>query len=317
MSAVFLDYESVSDGDLDTAPLYEVVPQLRFFKSTDESQIAGRIADARIVLTNKMKLTRQKLEAAPRLELITLAATGTDNVDLVAARELGIAVCNVRNYCTASVVQHVWGMILALTHHLLEYRQLAIGGDWARGAQFTLLDLPFRELAGRRLGVVGWGELGRGVAKVAQAFGMQVDIANRKGSAAQPGRLDLHELLPIADVLTLHCPLTEATRGMMGAREFALMKPDALFINTARGGLVDGRALAAALKAHRLGGAGIDVLPQEPPAGGDPLLEPDIPNLLITPHIAWAARDARQRCLNEMAANIRDFMAGGRRGRVD
>jgi glycerate dehydrogenase len=317
MSAVFLDYESVSDGDLDTAPLYEVVPQLRFFKSTDESQIAGRIADARIVLTNKMKLTRPKLEAAPRLELITLAATGTDNVDLVAARELGIAVCNVRNYCTASVVQHVWGMILALTHHLLEYRQLAIGGDWARGAQFTLLDLPFRELAGRRLGVVGWGELGRGVAKVAQAFGMQVDIANRKGSAAQPGRLDLHELLPIADVLTLHCPLTEATRGMMGAREFALMKPDALFINTARGGLVDGRALAAALKAHRLGGAGIDVLPQEPPAGGDPLLEPDIPNLLITPHIAWAARDARQRCLNEMAANIRDFMAGGRRGRVD
>jgi glycerate dehydrogenase len=317
MSAVFLDYESVSDGDLDTAPLYEVVPQIRFFKSTDPSQVAERIADAQIVLTNKMRLTRQKLEAAPRLELITLAATGTDNVDLAAARELGIAVCNVRSYCTASVVQHAWGMILALTHHLLEYRQLAIGGDWARGAQFTLLDLPFRELAGRRLGVVGWGELGRGVARVAQAFGMQVDIANRPGSPTQPGRLDLRELLPMVDVLSLHCPLTDATRGMMGAREFALMKPDALFINTARGGLVDGRALAAALKARRLGGAGIDVLPQEPPVDGDPLLEPDIPNLLITPHIAWAARDARQRCLNEMAANIRDFMAGGRRGRVD
>jgi glycerate dehydrogenase len=152
---------------------------------------------------------------------------------------------------------------------------------------------------------------------VAQAFGMQVDIANRPGSPTQPGRLDLRELLPMVDVLSLHCPLTDATRGMMGAREFALMKPDALFINTARGGLVDGRALAAALKARRLGGAGIDVLPQEPPVDGDPLLEPDIPNLLITPHIAWAARDARQRCLNEMAANIRDFMAGGRRGRVD
>jgi glycerate dehydrogenase len=317
MSAVFLDYESVSDGDLKTTALLEVMPQLTFFKSTSDAQIVGRIADAEIVLTNKVRLTRERLEAAPRLKLITLAATGTDNVDLQAAREFGIAVCNVRNYCTASVVQHVWGMILALTHHLLEYRELATGGAWAGGAQFTLLDLPFRELAGRRLGVVGWGELGRGVAEAALAFGMQVDIANRPGGPAQPGRLGLHELLQVADVVSLHCPLTAATRGLIGAPELALMKPDALLINTARGGIIDGRALAQALRARRLGGAGIDVLPQEPPVDGDPLLDPTIPNLLVTPHIAWAARDSRQRCLNEMAANIRDFRAGGRRGRVD
>jgi glycerate dehydrogenase len=317
MSALFLDYETVSDGDLDTAVLTRVVPDLRFFDSTAPGEIADRIADANIILVNKCRLPRECLQAAPRLRLIALAATGTDNVDLDAARELGIAVCNVSGYCTASVVQHVWGMILALTHHLLEYRALATGGAWRRGLQFTMLDHPFRELAGRRLGIVGYGTLGRGVAQAAQAFGMHVDIANRAGADPRPGRLDLADLLRVADVVSLHCPLSAATRGLIGARELALMKPDALLINTARGALIDGRALADALRAGRIGGAGIDVLPQEPPADGDPLLDPDIPNLLLTPHIAWAAREARQRCLEEMAANIRDFLGGKRRGRVD
>jgi len=145
---------------------------------------------------------------------------------------------------------------------------------------------------------------------------MQVRIANRPGSAAQSGRVPLDELLASADILSLHCPLNDATRGLIGARELALMKPDALLINTARGALIDGAALAAALKAGRLGGAGIDVLTQEPPVPGEPLLDGPIPNLLVTPHVAWAAREARQRCLDEMAANIRDFQSGGRRGRV-
>jgi glycerate dehydrogenase len=158
--------------------------------------------------------------------------------------------------------------------------------------------------------------LGRAAARAAEAFGMRVIIANRPGAQRESGRFDLDSLLAASDVVSLHCPLTSATQGMIGARELALMKPDALLINTARGGLIDGHALSAALKAGRLGGAGIDVLPQEPPTDGDPLLDPDIPNLLLTPHVAWAAREARQRCLDEIAANVRDFLNGGRRARV-
>jgi glycerate dehydrogenase len=175
---------------------------------------------------------------------------------------------------------------------------------------------PIRELDGRLFGVVGWGELGRGAARIAEAFGMRVAIANRRDESPMPDRVELERLLAISDIVSLHCPLNDSTRGLIGARELALMKPDALLINTARGALVDGRALAAALRAGRLGGAGIDVLPQEPPRDDDPLLDPDIPNLILTPHVAWAAREARQRCLDEMAANIADFAGGGRRSRV-
>ena len=300
MRAVFLDYETVSNGDLDTSGLTRVIPELLFFGSTDDAQIAGRIDDAEIVLLNKSALTRDRLFAAKRLKLIALAATGTDNVDLAAARERGIGVCNVRGYCSQSVMQQVWAMILGLTQHIHEYTELAKNGSWVRNEVLTVLAYPIRELSGRTFGIVGWGELGRAAAKAAQAFGMHVVIANRPGGARESERLDLDRLLATSDVVSLHCPLTPATRGMIGARELALMKPDALLINTARGGLIDGHALASALKARRLGGAGIDVLPQEPPVDGDPLLDPDIPNLLLTPHVAWAAREARQRCLDEM-----------------
>lgn len=316
MSAVFLDYETVSNGDLDTSGLTRVIPELLFFGSTDEAQIAARIDDAEIVLLNKSALTRDRLFAAKRLKLIALAATGTDNVDLAAARERGIGVCNVRGYCSQSVMQQVWAMILGLTQHIHEYTELAKNGSWVRNEVSTVLAYPIRELSGRTFGIVGWGELGRAAAKAARAFGMHVVIANRPGGARESERLDLDRLLATSDVVSLHCPLTPATRGMIGARELALMKPDALLINTARGGLIDGHALASALKARRLGGAGIDVLPQEPPVDGDPLLDPGIPNLLLTPHVAWAAREARQRCLDEMAANIQDFLSGGRRARV-
>jgi glycerate dehydrogenase len=189
-------------------------------------------------------------------------------------------------------------------------------GAWQRGEQFCLLDYPIRELVGRRLGIVGYGTLGRGVAQAATAFGMEVLIANRPGGTAVPGRLDLDELLAAVDVLSLHCPLTPATQGMISASRLSRMKRDAVLINTARGALVDAAALADALRGGRLGGAAIDVLSQEPPVDGSPLLAGDIPNLIVTPHIAWAAREARQRCIDEMAANIADFRRGGRRGRV-
>jgi glycerate dehydrogenase len=199
---------------------------------------------------------------------------------------------------------------------LREYDALVHSGAWQRGEQFCLLDYPIRELAGRRLGIVGFGALGRGVAHAARAFGMEVLVANRPGGEPAPGRLDLDELLPQVDVLSLHCPLTPATEGLIDRARLGRMNPDAVLVNTARGALVDGAALADALRAGRLGGAAIDVLPQEPPVDGHPLLAGDIPNLIVTPHIAWAAREARQRCIDEMAANVEDFRRGGRRGRV-
>lgn len=292
------------------------MPRLQIHGSTDDVEIAERIADVEIVLLNQFGLTRDHVLAARHLKLIALAATGTDNVDLVAARERSVGVCNVRGYCGQSVMQQVWAMILSLTQHVHEYTRLAKDGSWVRDEVSTVLRFPIRELSGRTFGVVGWGELGRAAAKAAEAFGMRVIIANRTGGARESGRFDLDSLLAISDIVSLHCPLTPETRCMIGARELGLMKPDALLINTARGGLIDGQALADALKAGRLGGAGIDVLPQEPPIDGDPLLDPGVPNLLVTPHVAWAAREARQRCLDEVAANVQDFLRGGRRGRV-
>ena len=315
LKTVFLDYDTVANGDLDLALLREASGELILYDSSD-TKIAERIHDADVVLLNKLDLSRELLRGAPRLKLVALAATGTNNVDLIAARELGIAVCNVRAYCTASVVQHVWGLILSLTQHVYEFSRLSKDGSWSKDEAGAVLSHPIRELQGRIFGVVGWGELGRGAARIAEAFGMQVRIAKRPGGPPQSGRLPLDELLAAADIVSLHCPLNEATRGLIGARELKLMKSDALLINTARGALIDGVALAAALKARRLGGAGIDVLPQEPPQPDEPLLDSEIPNLLVTPHVAWAAREARQRCIDEMAANIRDFRSGGRRGRV-
>jgi glycerate dehydrogenase len=315
VKAIFLDYDTVSNGDLDTSALSAAVDELILCEA-DDAKSAERIRDAEIVLLNKVELRRELLKGAARLKLVAVAGTGTNNIDLVAARELGVAVCNVRGYCTASVAQHVWALILSLTQHISGYARLAGTGSWAKKEVLMGLSHPIRELDGRVFGVIGWGELGRASARVAQAFGMQVIIANRRGGAPKSDRVELDELLRRSDIVSLHCPLDDSTRGLIGARELALMKPDALLINTARGALVDGHALREALKAGRLGGAGIDVLPHEPPLEDEPLLDPAIPNLILTPHIAWAAREARQRCLDEMAANIRDFAGGGRRSRV-
>jgi len=316
--AVFLDFGTVScNDDLDPAALQRVLPGLELRSNTEQPAVPAVIAGAAVVLLNKLRMTRETIAASPSLKLILLAATGTNNVDLDAAREHGVGVCNLSDYCTASVVQHALGTLLLLTHRLREYDALVRSGAWQRGEQFCLLDYPIRELTGRRLGVVGYGVLGRGFAHAATlALGMQVLVANRPGGARVAGRHDLDELLPQVDVLSLHCPLTPYTEGMLGAPQLSRMKRDAVLINTARGALVDSQALADALRAGQLGGAAIDVLPREPPTQGNPLLAPDIPNLIVTPHIAWAAREARQRCIDEMAANVADFLRGGHRGRV-
>jgi glycerate dehydrogenase len=317
MRAVFLDFGTVSNGDLDPTPLERALPGIVIHDRTAQADVPGRIAGFEAVLANKSGIDGATIRANPQLKLVALTATGVDNVDLAAARASDVAVCNIRDYCTASVAQHVFALLLALTHRLANYHALVAAGRWQEARQFSVFPFPIRELQGRALGIVGYGTLGKAVATIAQAFGMRVEIANRPGGAPAPGRRDLDDLLPELDVLSLHCPLTEATRGLISRERLARMKPDAVLINTARGALVDTQALAEALEAGTIGGAGIDVLEREPPPPGHPLLDPSIPNLILTPHVAWAAREARQRCLDELALNVLSFLAGGRRNRVD
>lgn len=322
MKGVFLDLDTVSHrGDVELAPLQAALGSLTVHGTTPADALAARIADAEVVLTNKCALDAAAFAAAPRLKLVCLAATGHDNIDLAAARAHGVGVCNIRAYCTPGVVQHVFALLLAHAQRLDGYRALVAARAWERAPQFTLLDLPIHELACRTLGVVGWGELGRAVAKVAEAFGMRVLVAERKaaggGGASRGGRVAFETVLAESDYLTLHCPLDASTRGLIGAAELALMKPSAVLINCARGAVVDEAALAAALRAGRLAGAGIDVLSQEPPTAGNPLLEPGVPNLIVTPHVAWAAVESRQRAIGQMAECIAAFRRGERHNRVD
>ena len=319
MKAAFLDFDALGPSDIDTSALRATLPGIELHGSSADHEVDDRIAGCETLLVNKVRLDRKRLAAVPTLRLVVLAATGTDNVDLVAARELGIAVCNIRDYATPSVVQHVFGLLLALTLRLDEYRQLLRRGAWEQSPHFCLLDYPSRELAGRTLGIVGYGQLGRAVGAVGQAFGMRVLAARSlgpPGTALAVERLPLPELLEVADVVSLHCPLTPATRHLINRETLARMQRGAVLINTARGGLVDGAALLEALRSGHLGGAGIDVLPEEPPVTGHPLLAARLPNLIVTPHIAWAARESRQRALNEVVANVRDFLSGGHRNRV-
>lgn len=317
MRGAFLDFQTVSfNQDVDAAPLQAVMDDLRLWPTTAALELRDHAADAEVLFSNKVRLDRTLIDALPDLKLICLAATGTNNVDLQVAAERGVAVCNVVSYCTAAVAQHVFALVLSLNQHLGEYGALLAGGAWKRAPQFTLLDYPIRELTGRVMGIVGYGELGSAVARLAEAFGMRVLIAARNANDTRTGRVPLAELLSQSDVVSLHCPLTPETRGLIGEEQLALMKPDGLLINTARGALVDERALADALRGGTIGGAGIDVLSEEPPVHGNALLEPGIPNLIVTPHIAWATREARQRVIVEMAANVAAFKKGEKRNRV-
>lgn len=318
LHGVFLDHDTVSFvGDVDTAPLRAVLDGLEVHGTTPPAALAGRIAAAEVVLTNKCALDASALAAAPRLALICLAATGHNNIDLAAARARGIAVTNIRGYCTPGVVQHVFMLLLALNQNLARYRALVAARAWERAPQFTLLDHPIHELSGRTLGIVGHGELGRAVAAVATAFGLRVLVAERRGVTPRAGRVAFETVLAECDALTLHCPLDDTTRGLIGAAELARMKPGALLINCARGAVVDEAALAAALRAGTIAGAGIDVLSQEPPRDGNPLLEPGVPNLIVTPHVAWAAVESRQRAIAQMAECIAAYRRGERFNRVD
>jgi glycerate dehydrogenase len=316
MKAVMLDWATMGP-DLDVGELRALLPDLEFYDETDDDEIARRIAGAGIVLGNKVMISSVLFAGAPELRFIGLTATGTDNIDLEAAREHGVAVANIRAYCTNSVAEHVFGCLLSLTHNLPGYVADVRVGKWQQASNFCMLTRPIAELSALTLGIVGYGELGKGVARIGEAFGMKVIVAARPGSeTVPPGRVSFAELLASADVISLHCPLTPATRNLFSAEEFGAMKKSAVLINTARGALVDSVALVDALREGEIAAAAVDVLPQEPPADGDPLLEYDSNNLMVTPHIAWGTREARQAAVDELTANIAAFLEGRERNRV-
>lgn len=308
--AVFLDHHSLDLGDLDLSALEQQFDSLQLHAASAAEQVSERLQGASVVISNKVMLDAAALAANPQVKLILVAATGTNNVDLAAARAQGITVCNCQGYGTPSVAQHTLALLLALATRLCDYQQAVKDGAWAKASQFCLLDFPIVELEGKTLGLLGHGELGGAVARLAEAFGMRVLSGQIPGRPARADRLALDELLPQVDALTLHCPLNEQTRHMIGARELALLKPGALVVNTARGGLIDEQALADALRSGHLGGAATDVLSVEPPVNGNPLLAADIPRLIITPHSAWGAVESRQRIVGQLAENAHAFFAG-------
>lgn len=310
MQAVFLDKHSLDKDDLDFSSLIATAENWTFYDSTSKQERCERTKNAEIIVSNKVVLDKEVLENAQNLKLICVAATGTNNVDLEYAKSRGIRVCNVRAYGTHSVSQHVFTLLLMLMRNIPRYQAAVKRGDWHKSEEFCLLDYPIEDLTGKTLGIVGYGELGQGVAKIADAFGMKVLVASHPDKAGDNNTVPLNQLLSDVDVLTLHCPLTEQTTNLIGEAEFKKMKSSAYLINMARGGIVDELALKDALLNGQLAGAAIDVLAEEPPQESSPLLQLDLPNLIITPHIAWASRTARQTLLNQVADNVERYYSG-------
>ena len=312
MHGVILDAASLGQ-DLDLSPLLNSAPSWRVYNDTPAALVGERIHAANIVLTNKVNLSAADMQNASNLKFISVMATGTNNIDLRAAQSQNIVVSNAVGYATPSVVQHTLTLILALATRLNLYHRDVQAGKWQQSKTFCLLDHPIMELSGKTLGIVGFGELGSQVARVAESFGMLIKVAQRPGyqhSDVELGypRLALEQLLPQVDILSLHCPLVPETDHLINQETLRLMKPSALLINTARGGLVDSTALLAALSSGQIAGAGIDVLPTEPPGKGEPLLSASLDNLIITPHTAWAALESRQRLLIQVCENVEGFL---------
>lgn len=311
--AVFLDHSSLDRGDLDLSPLTQTFAELQLHDRSTAAQVVERLAGAQVAISNKVPLDADTFAACPELKLVLVAATGTNNVDLAAAREQGVTVCNCQGYGTPSVAQHTLMLLLALATRLPDYQAAVRAGRWQQAQQFCLLDFPIVELEGKTLGLLGYGELGGAVARLAEAFGMRVLLGQLPGRPPRQDRLPLDELLPQVDALTLHCPLNADTLDLIDEYQLSLMKPGAFLINTARGGLVNEQALADALRRGHLGGAATDVLSQEPPKDGNPLLAADIPRLIVTPHSAWGSREARQRIVVQLMENAQAFFSGAPR----
>ena len=309
-NAAYLDLASIHPDDLDLSKLEASVSNWHLFDKIDRDELLSNIHQFDVVISNKVVLDADVIEKADNLRLICVSATGINNIDTDAAQKKGITVCNVQAYATASVVQHVFSLILTLVTQLDESRLAVADARWSNSENFCVLGIPIMELKDKCIGIVGYGELGRAVANVANAFGMNVLIAKRNLEDDREARLPLHELLSKVDILSLHCPLTEQTRGLIGANEIAMMKPGALLINTSRGGLIDEAALLEALTKKQIAGAGLDVLEQEPPSGDNQLINAKLKNLIVTPHVAWASNESRQRLVDELVKNIEAYIQG-------
>lgn len=284
---------------------------------TGPDEVLARIKDASIVISNKVRLDGGTLKQAPGVKMIAVCATGTDNVDLAYCKANGIVVSNIRGYAVHTLPEHVFMLILALRRNLLGWREDMRAGLWQQSDQFCLFTRPINDLYGSTLGLIGQGVLGQSVRKLAEAFGMKVLIAEHKhADTTREGYTPFDTVLKEADVISLHTPLTPETRHMISTREFGLMKPTALLINTARGNLVDEAALIQALTSGQIAGAGFDVLAVEPPREGNPLLDLNLPNFILTPHVAWSSRDAMQIMADQLVDNIEAFVSGEPRNRV-
>lgn len=314
LNIVFLDRTGI--------PATHEIPRPSFphtwteYDRTSADETFERAKDADIVITSKVIFDREMLSRLPKLKLIAITATGTNNIDSVAAKELGIAVKNVTGYSSVTVPEHVLGMMFALKHSLVGYHRDQVTSDrWATCGQFCYTDYPITDIRGSTLGVFGKGNLGTEIGRLAGLLGMNVLYAEHKGATTiREGYTPFEEVLKQADIVTLHCPLTETTQNLINAGTLALMKPTAYLINTGRGPLVDEAALLAALENGTIAGAALDVLVKEPPEKDNPLIQAAkrLPNLLITPHVAWASDSAVTTLVNKVAQNIEEFVANGK-----
>ncbi|MDR0226627.1 MAG: D-2-hydroxyacid dehydrogenase [Burkholderiaceae bacterium] len=310
MKIAFLDRASLAPDTVVRSPSF--AHQMSCHDHTAPDEVAVRIADADIVIVNKVRLDATALQQAPRLKLVAVAATGTDTIDLAACARQGVTVSNIRNYAGHTVPEHSFALMFALRRSICAYRESVRAGRWQQSGQFCYFDHPIRDLAGSTLGIIGDGVLGNAVATMARALGMQVLFAAFKGRAGM-GSLytPFEQVLERSDIISLHCPLTADTRHMIGAEEFRKMARRPLLINTARGGLVDEHALAAALREGRIAGAGFDVASEEPPSADHVLMSLlDLPQFILTPHVAWASREAIQALADQLIDNIEAFVCG-------
>ena len=320
MKIVVLDGYTLNPGDLSWSEL-ETLGDCTVYDRTAPEELLGRAGEAEAVLTNKAPLDAGAIAQLPRLRYIGVLATGFNIVDVEAARARNVAVTNVPGYSTDSVAQLTFALLLEMTHHVGHHAETVREGRWSAGPDFSYHDFPLIELRGLTLGIVGFGQIGQAVARIARAFGLRVQAHRRPRHLADGGEwadmefVEMDALLERSDIVSLHCPLTPETTGLIGTESLRRMKPTAFFLNTSRGPLVDGAALAEALNAGRLAGAGLDVLSREPPVPDDPLLSAR--NCLVTPHIAWASGAARARLMAAIAGNLRAFQAGERLNRVD
>ncbi len=309
IKAVILDADTVTGGDVSLSPILSIC-DCKVYGYSAPDEIIQRIGDAEALFTNKCRITREVMEACPNLKFVGVFATGYNNIDIACAKEKGVAVCNVPGYSTDSVAQHTFALILHHYSSVAKYNDTVARGDWVYSKLFTYFNIPFFELSGKTLGIIGYGSIGKKVAKIALAFGMRVLVYTRTAPTDKSGieAVILEELLASSDVVTLHCPLTDKTEKLINAETLSLMKEGSLLINTSRGGVIDEHALAEALKSGKPAAAGLDVLTVEPMSADCPLR--GIENCYITPHIAWAPKETRERLIGMVRDNLLGYING-------